>query len=333
MYSPLLSGKLGEFGKKPDKRLCIKINRVDATVPPEINWSSPKGAEPKLYEFSHVFKDFLSTGNDIELNFLFYCGLTRLFPGKAEGAESDYGIDVYGNGRLIQQFLKYPFGWGTPGISTKDQASNFIRGQLFINGHSFAIPWDTHKREYLSDHPVAQWLYDKLRPIVRAYKTAALGFTGDTELRKTVLATTAPPRGVKPEVISLPPAGEDLQQVLPKLDKSNNAKKRAGDVGKGSGELTEQHEETRAHVAEVINGERVITISLSPAEYEDLIKRFAANSSEELEAIIRECLIGGVAFTLTPEQLVRALQVFKCDGDVGELSEVVRTQLLKKIQK
>ena len=37
-------------------------------------------------------------------------------------------------------------------------------------------------------------------------------------------------------------------------------------------------------------------------------------------------------FTLTAEELATALQIFKCDGDVGELSEVIRSQFLKKIQ-
>ena len=87
-----------------------------------------------------MFEDFLSTGVDIELHFLFQCGLTRGLPGGKEDREPDFGVDVYGNGRLIEPFLKKPFGFGTRGMAQTDQASKFIRGQLFISGHSFAIP-------------------------------------------------------------------------------------------------------------------------------------------------------------------------------------------------
>jgi hypothetical protein len=54
---------------------------------------------------------------------------------------------------------------------------------------------------------------------------------------------------------------------------------------------------------------------------------------EGLETVVRECLTSGVAFPLTSDQLTGALVAFRCDGDVGELSEVVRGQLLKKIRK
>jgi hypothetical protein len=332
-YAPLLTAKMEQFGKEPDKRVYITINGVEAATPPDINWSNPKGAEPRVYEFSHIFKDFLSTGKDIELNFLFYCGLTRRIPGKSEDAEPDFGIDVYGNGRLIEQFLKDPFGWGTTGMSKSDQASRFIRGQLFINGHSFAIPWDTHKREYLSDHPVAQWLYNQLRPIIKQYKTIAGGFSGDTELRNTVLARTKPAAEMKPTMVMLPVDEDVPDEILPKWEYKSNTSKKEDEKKESVTTAELEGENSRAHLVEPTNGERVLTITLTAADYDDLMQRFGANSPEELETEVRECLTGGIAFTLTSEQLATALSVFKCDGDVGELSEVIRSQLLKKIQK
>ena len=321
-----------QFGKEPSKRVYITINGVEATAPADINWSNPQGAEPRVYEFSHVFKDFLSTGKDIKLNFLFYCGLTRQLPGNSEDAEPDFGIDVYGNGRLIQPFLKDPFGWGTPGMSKSDQASRFIRGQLFINGHSFAIPWDTHKREYLDDHPVAQWLYSQLRPIIKEYKTIAGGFSSNTELRNTVLAKTKPDAEANPIMFALPVSGDIPNEILPKWQYKSSTSKKGEDAKEENIAVAEsEEEESSVRLAEATNGERVLTIILSAADYEDLMQRFGVSSPEELETVIRECLTRGVAFTLTSEQTAIALSVFKCNGDVGELSEVIRSQLLKKI--
>ena len=34
---------------------------------------------------------------------------------------------------------------------------------------------------------------------------------------------------------------------------------------------------------------------------------------------------------IEPKDLKKALSVFKCDGDVGQLSEIVKGQLLKKL--
>jgi hypothetical protein len=267
------------------------------------------------------------------LHFLFHCGLTRGLPGGKEDREPDFGVDVYGNGRLIERFLKKPFGFGTRGMSQTDQASKFIRGQLFISGHSFAIPWDTHKREYLADHLVAQWLYDKLRPIIQKYKTIAGGFTSNTELRNKVL-TPAPKKDEKPRVVPLPTGFEVPEAALPKYDFPGGAAKKGGKSKSTSPPVEGEGEgDSEATLAGSGNGtsEKTITITVSPADYDDLLERFGAANLEELETAVRDCLVAGVAFTLTPEQLSAALTVFKCDGDVGDLSDKIRTQLLKKV--
>jgi hypothetical protein len=335
IYAPLLTGKLGELGAKPTKKVQIKINGVDVAASEDIRWSSPKGAEPRVYEFSQVFEDFLSTGNDIELHFLFQCGLTRGLPGGKEDREPDFGVDVYGNGRLIEPFLKKPFGFGTRGMSQTDQASKFIRGQLFISGHSFAIPWDTHKREYLADHPVAQWLYEKLRPIIQKYKTIAGGFTSNTELRNTVLLTSAPKKDEKPEVVELPEGPDVPEAVLPNYDfPGGGSTKKGGGKTKGGAAVVEEDESgSQATLTESSNGvkDQTISFNVPPADYDDLLERFGVSNLEELETAVRDCLLAGIAFSLTTEQLTTALRVFKCDGDVGDLSEKIRSQLLKKL--
>src|SRR5258708_33333956 len=117
-----------------------------------ITWSNSKDAGPRIYKFSHTFENFLETGSDITLAFEFSCGLTGKLPGKGDDIQPDWGIDVYGNSRVIERFLKEEFGFGTSGLATNIQGHKFFRGELFINGHSFAIPWDTHKRENMHDH-------------------------------------------------------------------------------------------------------------------------------------------------------------------------------------
>ncbi|MBI3798444.1 MAG: ATP-binding protein [Deltaproteobacteria bacterium] len=334
VYAPLLTGKLLDLltGKSLSKRVHININDVEVKPCPDINWSSPKGAEPRIYKFSHAFPNFLNTGCNIELNFLFHCGLTRRIPGRGEYAEPDWGIDVYGNGRLIDRFLKDPFGFGTLGMSKGSQASKFFRGQLFINGDSFAIPWDTHKREYLADHPASLWLRPKLRPLIKQYITIGERFTGDTELRKKVLELSSPenPPGVFPLPVDEKPSKDILPRWEYKSEKKTTEKPEQKPFPTEEPSF-EEEEESNARLAEANGDERSISISVSTTEYDELWQRFTVNSAEELETAILDCLVSGVAFTLEPEQLVRALEVFKCNGNVGDLSDKIRAQLLRKI--
>jgi hypothetical protein len=299
---------------------------------PEINWSSPKGAEPRIYKFSHTFPNFLGTSYDIELDFLFHCGLTRRIPGKSEYAEPDWGVDVYGNGRLIDRFLKDPFGFGTTGMSKGNQAAKLFRGQLFINGHSFVIPWDTHKREYLSDHPVSRWLRLRLRPLIKNYVTIGGEFTSDTELRKKVLELEVSAHEEPSAVFALPPDKDPPKDILPRWE-YRSEKKMAEKSEQTLPPLEELpfEEESNAQLAEANGDEKVISLLVSTIEYDELWQRFTANSEEELETAIRDCLLSGVAFTLEPEQLARALEIFKCNGNIGELSDIIRTQMLRKI--
>lgn len=335
VYAPLLTGTLLDLlkGKSVNKRVQIKINDVEVKPCQEINWSNPKGAEPRIYRFSQMFPNFLSTGHDIELTFLFHCGLTRRLPGKGEYAEPDWGIDVYGNGRLIDHFLKDPFGFGSAGMSKGSQASKFFRGKLFINGDSFAIPWGTYRHEYFADHPVSLWLRTKLRPLIKNYITIGERFTGDAELRRKVLEASFPEK--PPEIFPLSPDKSPSKDILPRWEYKSEKKGEEKPTPKTSPveePSFEDEEESNAHLADANGDERPITISVSTAEYDDLWQRFTVSSAEELETVVRDCLFSGVAFTLNPEQLVKALETFKCNGNVGELSEKIRAQLLQKVK-
>lgn len=325
IYRPLLSG---EFGKK----VFIRINDVNVEPGPGVNWSAPKGSEPRTYEFSHTFKNFLSTGNDIKLNFRFKCGITRKLPGTSQDTEEDWGIDVYGNGRLVQRFLKDEFGFGRAGMAKNKPASRYIRGELFIEGHSFAIPWDTHKREYLRDHPVSRWLRDQLVPVIKSYVQIAARFAVDTDLRTSVLLTSVPKASVKPRTFSLDAVSskKPLTNILPQWTFGPTPKP-SSKAKKEKGQAAQEQEESKATLTVLEDDERTVTLSFASTDYEELQQRFEITSEDEMSTAIRDCLTSGVAFTLDAKQLAKALRVFHCDGNLGELSDIIKQQLLKKL--
>jgi hypothetical protein len=327
IYRPLL---LGEFGKK----VRIEINGVEVQPGPGINWSAPKGSEPRVYTFAHDFLNFLNTGNDIKLALRFKCGITRKLPGTSQDTEEDWGIDVYGNGRLVQRFLKDEFGFGTtPGLAKQKQASRYFRGELFIDGHSFAIPWDTHKREYLRDHPVSRWLRDQLVPVIKSYVGIAARFTVDTGLRTSVLLTSVPKPSGTPKTFNLDTESASSKKTLTKIlpQWTFGPPRKTSEKPKKEKSAIPDEEESKATLAVIEDEERALTVSFTAADYDELQERFAVTSEEEVSTAIRDCLTSGVAFTLNPKQLSKALKVFHCDGSLGELSETIKGQLLKKL--
>ena len=50
-----------------------------------VNWSEPEGGRAAMYKFSHIFEDFLATGNNIELTSCSAAGCATI-PGKREGS-------------------------------------------------------------------------------------------------------------------------------------------------------------------------------------------------------------------------------------------------------
>jgi hypothetical protein len=315
VYGPLLSGEL------LSRKVKISVNETEVSVPAPINWSVPKGAEFREYTFEHTFENFLNSGQNVRLAFLFRCGLTRKLPGKGPETEADWGVDVYGNGRIIQRFLKDEFGFGTvPKLSKHTSGSKFFRGQLFINGHSFAIPWDTHKREYLRDHPVSRWLRDILLPVIRSYVTIAGKFGNDTQKRTTVLQASVPEARFKPQRFTIPTDGDEPARTALPIWAYSTPKKAKGNkhTQKANGDEDE---------------EKDITISFTSTEIEEFLARFAVPNSDALAGVIEDCLANGVVFPLKSEELTKALDVFGCDGDVGQLCTIIKKQLLSKLTK
>ena len=78
--------------------------------------------------------------------------------------------------------------------------------------------------------------------------------------------------------------------------------------------------------------ERVVTLTFTPVEFDELLGRFAVNCEEEMASAIRDCLLSGIAFSVPAPALEKALEVFKCEGDIGKLSYTIRDQFLKKIE-
>jgi hypothetical protein len=321
-YRPLVAGSL------LNRRVIIKINDVEVEAAADIEWSNPKGAGPRVYTFSQTFANFLQTGENITLDFHFKCGLTRKIPSLKEGKQPDWGVDVYGNGRLIEKFLKTEFGFGTSKLAKGTVGHQFFRGELLIAGHSFAIPWDTHKREYMHDHPVSTWLRQTLRTIVKAYADIGRNFAHETALRKSELETTSPKSAPVPEVkLNLK---QPTSTPLPKWSFGPLSKRTSANA---AGSKQKEESGSKAKLAAVEdNDERLVTLVLTPVEFDELLGRFGVGGEEELADEIRECLLSGVAFAISGAVLKKALKLFKCDGDVGQLSETIRDQFLKKME-
>lgn len=241
VYAPLLRGTTLR------RKVNITINGVAVESGLEVNWSGAKGVQPRIYRLTHTFKNFLSTGRDITLTFDFQCGLTRKLPGQSEGAEPDWGVDVYGNGRLIEKYLKDEFAFGTKFMSKQTAGTKFFRGELMISGHSFAIPWDTHKREYLKDHPVSKWLREELKKVIKPYLTVARNFADRTDLRTTELQEKEF-RG-KPRAIAISPGKEPPKRNLAKWTFGATRLKRGKVQRKGS-DQEESNGESRARMQE-----------------------------------------------------------------------------------
>jgi hypothetical protein len=328
VYAPLLGG-----WHLPHK-LRLKINNLEAKAKPDIKWSGAAGIEPRFFNFNHTFRNFLNTGHDITLNFSFKCGLAQKGSGaKDKLAEPDWGVDVYGNGRLIERYLKEPFGFGTRDMARGTAGNRYIRAQLFINGHSFAIPWDTHKREYLDDHLVSLWLQKKLRPIIRKYVEISNKFATETIIRNTILETT--PFVGEPKVVAVPADNKIPTELLPSWTFRDAAPTKPTRPPEPEPAVEDEEgdaeDESQAEIVETALAEKVVSIRLSPAEFDEFLERFDVDAEDALAMAIRECLISGVAFVLEPEQFVKALAKMKTPGGAGELSERIRLQLVSKL--
>lgn len=336
-YAPLMTGELGVLAGEPKKKIEITINKVKVTSGADIVWACPEGGEPRTYVFEHRFPNTMGGTDPIPIQFVLRCGILTKLP--AGDTESGFGIDVYGNGRMIERHLQKKVGFGISGLKMASSNVKFVRGKLFINGHSGSIPWDTHKREFLDDHPVSEWLRHQLRPIYKAFAAVARPFTeaGTIEARGELAEKPFVPSAALP-VIKIQPGKPLATADLPKLkgpvksDPPKEGKKTNGkpppppedeedDEGSGSG----------AEVAEAEPENEIVALEFTPSEFSELCSRFQVTKSEELQQVIQGCLLSGIAFTLEPDKLAAALKKFKCKEGIGELSDKIRQQLLKSL--
>jgi len=297
-------------------------------------WSGAKGATPRRYQFAHTFTNFLGTGQDIELNFSLLVGLTQSSAGKDSAErDEDWGIDVFGNGRLIERFRKTEFGFGTKKLSTRGAAMNYLRAELSIQGHSFAIPWDTHKREYLKDHPVSEFLRQRLRPILVAYASVANAFGSEKDIRNEYLeglTFKGTPKVVK---VSDPPTAEQLPkwEYAGETEEDDESDDDDDDDDQDDDDDDDQDDD-EATVVESDDDEVGLGVMMARADREHLYERFEVSDEDQLSTVLGDTLSHGVAFSLTAAQFKAAKKLLKC-SDANELSHKVKEQLVSKLGK
>lgn len=164
-YSELLLGRRDTFS------LGITFNdrKVEANDPVVFAGPRGSGAPPRRYYVRQIFENLEGTDGGItEMEFELLFGL---LPGQK--AEYGRGVDVYGNYRLFAQGLRQSVGLGRRKnmrlTDLKGSAANLLRGKLFITGPSEGVPWDTNKRHFLTDHPVARFVKDAFEDVYREY--------------------------------------------------------------------------------------------------------------------------------------------------------------------
>ncbi len=173
-YAELLLGRRDGF------KFSITLNGELVEAVDKVAWAAPRGsgAPPRRFRVRRIFEDIEGTGGartEMEFELLF-----GLLPGQSKDYGS--GIDVYGNYRLFDRNLRQKIGLGRrKGMQLKElggSAANLLRGKLLVTGPSEGVPWDTNKRTYLTDHPVARFIRDAFEDVYRAYVTAVGLMTG-----------------------------------------------------------------------------------------------------------------------------------------------------------
>jgi hypothetical protein len=323
-YGPLLREQ------KNGRRVRVWVNDTGVDAPGPIEYSGALGVEPRTYEFTHLFKDLLKTGLDVRLNFLFTCGLLTKLPGQGAGREQDWGIDVYGNGSLIQRYLKKEFGFGVKGMSMQVAGAKFIRGELLILGHSLGIPWDTHKREYLGDHEVSHWIKRAIQPRIKDYFTHAGRLAGDTVLRNTELTkpftAAISVHGIDPDTaVEIPNDARPTWKLKSTQPIPLPPPPTSGEPDGTTSVTDDDTSSSETTVAEV-------EVPLSASDIAALALRFALGNDEELGSAIGDCLLAGVAFRLRSDELRAALSTLMVETP-AELSEKIKLQLLKRLER
>jgi hypothetical protein len=196
-------------------------------------------------------------------------------------------------------------------------SSKFFRGELHIKGHSLGIPWDTHKREYFSDHEVSHWIRKAVRPIIKQYASLASRFSSagfgdlrDKELSKPFKGTAKEHKYDTDNSGNLP-TGQAPSWKFKGSKKAGKKGKQKSSKGNGSSASE-------------------ISVTLTADEVSTLLSRFQVSDEDDLSKKFYSCLVAGVAFALTSDQFKQSLKRFSVES-AGELSDRVREQLLKAI--
>lgn len=309
-YKVLIEGidPWAKGGKSP--LVKIWVNNTLADPEKEIEWSGPSGVEPRRYRFSIFLENFLNTGNDFTLKCAFDAGLLR----KQAPSDKDWGIDVIANGRVIQKYLKRQFQIGTTGLSSTTGAHKLFRGVLHIYGHSFAIPWDTHKREYLLDHPVSILIGKTLRPIIKSYFEQVRAITDQEQgTRNYLMPSVWEPEKAKAEYDIGTVKQTVRRTTIPDIAKDALPLctiKFPSQISKSKGKVTWD-----------------IDLEFSTSqEVEFLKRRFDVSTADEAAEAIRRAVLRDIIISLTDDQFSKVCRKLSVENAI-EISDKLRKRL------
>jgi len=315
-------------GKRKTPKLIIKINNEKIEPFDPIIWGNPKGggAEPKRFIFSKKINDLGGELNEVEMKFELVFGL---LPGQQP--DIGFGIDVYGNNRLYDEDLKLEVGFGgKPGIAITQSSARLLRGKLFILGPSEGIPWDTHKRKYITEHPVAVYIKDCFDDIYREYFRIARKIGQISEGTSTYLTDTEYEKEITDfEVVDL-----GLVETLPDWDEDKLPKWTPEEEGEEEAEEEEGEEEEGEE-----EDESLLTInidSFNENQIETIASRFKDEEitpKEALSAIIDEVVKETtVIIKLTEDEYNSLCKRLGCSNTL-ELADSIKEQLKEFISK
>lgn len=332
IYAELLKGK------RKDLKLSIKINNEKIEPIDPIVWGNPKGggAEPKRFKFSKIFNDLGGELNEGKITFELAFGLLTK-------SSNETGIDVYGNYRLFDENLRSKIGLsGTrkTGLAMSTPGSRLIKGKLLIIGPSEGIPWDTHKRHYIADHPVAKYLKDCFDDIYISYKKIAEDIGSGTYGTKgvnTYLKDTDYNKDVTEfELIDL-----GLVDRLPEWDGKNLPKwsiKKEEPAEEDEGKEEEEEAEAEGGDEEEPEDENKIVIKIDDFSdnQKEIISKRTGDQEESIKVAISKLIDDvveetTVIITLTKEEYETLCSLLECDNSV-DLASRIKEQLMEHIK-
>lgn len=347
----------GQSSESIQPRVRIWICEEEVNAAEEINLAAVPGALPRIYIFNNEFPNPILEDpvNEpkIKVNFKLYIGIKNNLSG-------DYGIDVFGNGRRFDEYLKKEFGFGKSGLALGGQGNKRIRGFLYISGHSVVIPWDTHKREYQPETEVARYLKNNVWRILKAFGgiSSYLGEKGKSKLSKECLEEEDLPEDFTPEVFTdlkkRPDKSEvqkrweeikpdeddeiddenddDEEQVKPGEDDEVDDENDDDEEQVKPGEDDEIDDENDEDGEEIENEELVtVQIDFEKIDADTLCSRLGIEHEDQLPESIKQSLLQGVHFPLDGETFQKACEKFDVAEDSSELSIAIHHSLMEAL--